>query len=108
MWVCINWEVPTKRISSLVLVNFIEERPYVDYVEDLILNHTLDPQQRNVEMVRPTKQVSILVSARKHDIDIIGATADNQWTEDCGCQAPIAGASNPIIIDNRDAWVIRP
>ncbi|MGH1437188.1 MAG: baseplate J/gp47 family protein [Lewinella sp.] len=91
------------KMHKSVLVNFIEERPYVDYVEDLILNHTLDPLQRDVEMVRPTKQVAILVSARKHDIEIIEGTTDNEWTEDCGCQPQLTGTPNNIILDNRDA-----
>ena len=54
-----------------------------------MLSHTTDPSQLDVESVSPTKQVSILVSARQHDITIIRDSATTEWLEDCGC------ATNP-------------
>ncbi len=72
-------------MSKSVLINFIEERVYVDYLEDFVLSHTTDLAQQDVETVRPTKQVSILVSAREHDITVIDGDIENEWIEDCGC-----------------------
>ncbi|PSR12309.1 MAG: hypothetical protein DA408_06845 [Bacteroidetes bacterium] len=77
------------KINKSAIVNFIEERAYVNYIEDLVLSHTTDPSQQDVESVSPTKQVSILVSARQHDITIIQDSATTEWLEDCGC------ATNP-------------
>ncbi len=72
-------------MSKSVLINFIEERIYVDYLEDFVLSHTTDLAQQDVETVRPTKQVSILVSAREHNITVIDTDITNEWNEDCGC-----------------------
>ena len=93
------------KVFKSVLVNFVEERPYVDYVEDFKLSHTLDTAQQDVEMVQPTKQVSILVSARNHVIDIIQDAPEAEWTEDCGCQPQLRldaeiTTPNTIINDN--------
>lgn len=93
------------KVFKSVLVNFVEERPYVDYVEDFKLSHTLDTSQQDVEMVQPTKQVSILVSARNHVIEIIQDAPEAEWTEDCGCQPQLRldaqiSTPNTIINDN--------
>lgn len=91
------------KVFKSVLVNFVEERPYVDYVEDFKLSHTLDTAQQDVEMVQPTRQVSILVSARQHVIDIIKGGPEAEWTEDCGCQPQLrldAQVTRPITIIN--------
>ncbi len=79
-------------MSKSVLINFIEERVYVDYLEDFVLSNIVDATQNDVETVRPTKQVSILVSAREHDITDIDSVIENEWIEDCGCtEEPIRG-----------------
>lgn len=73
------------RIYKAALVNFVEERPYVDYLEDFVLSHTTDQTQLNVEEVKPTKQVSILVSSRQHTIGIIASSTAMDGSENCGC-----------------------
>lgn len=67
------------------LINFIEERTYVDYVEDAAFYHLTDPTQRGVAVVSPTRQVSVLVAARQHLIIPIGAVPESKWVESCGC-----------------------
>ena len=90
------------KVFKSVLVNFVEERSYVDYVEDFKLSHTQDTSQQDVEMVQPTKQVSILVSAREHVIEIIKDSPPVEWTEDCGCadQPQTLTITNNTITDN--------
>ncbi len=58
------------KIYKSVLINFVEEQPYVDYVTDFQLFHTfLDDanEQQTVEKneVEGSKAVSILVSCRQ-------------------------------------------
>jgi len=72
-------------MSKSVLINFIEEQVYVDYLENFVLSHTTDLTQQDVETVRPTKQVSILVSVRQHRITVIDSDIDNELEEDCRC-----------------------
>jgi hypothetical protein len=72
------------KIYSSVLLNFVEEQPYVDYVTDFELSHTyttFDNTGSKVEIVdsdvteiEGSKAVSILVSANDHDIIAINPT----------------------------------
>lgn len=69
------------------LVNFIEELSYVDYITDLVLSHTTDATQQDVETVRPSTKISILVSARQHGITVLPGSESTAWQEDCDCPA---------------------
>ncbi|MEM9835007.1 MAG: hypothetical protein AAF828_00810 [Bacteroidota bacterium] len=73
------------KIYKGAIVNFIEERPYVDYIENLILSNTRDTAQQDVEFVTPSKRVSILVSTRQHIIKALGAELVGDQQEACGC-----------------------
>ena len=59
------------RLHSSVILNFVEERPYVDYVTDFQMNHyTSDPQPlTDVDEAVPTTARSILVSHGQHVIN---------------------------------------
>jgi hypothetical protein len=57
------------KISKSTLINFIEERPYVDFITDVVLNHKPEnkPPAGNVEEAVATTSRSILVSAVSTD-----------------------------------------
>jgi hypothetical protein len=70
------------RVYANVLINFIEERPYVDYVAHIRLfksedGHTFEPAAVSdgggywIETARPG---GVLVAARQHEIDTIAET----------------------------------
>jgi hypothetical protein len=67
------------RIYANVIVNFIEERPYVDFVAEIRLfksenGRTFTAVQRagtRGYWVEPTDPDGVLVAARQHEIDII-------------------------------------
>jgi hypothetical protein len=77
------------KIHKSVLVNFIEERPYVDYVSDVQLFRKL-PDATTEELFSETvvgsRAISILVSApaAHHKVDPIPAQAA-ALAEDCAC-----------------------
>jgi hypothetical protein len=73
------------KIHKAALVNFVEERPYVDHLVNFVLSHSTDQDQQDVEVVKPTKQVSILVSARQHDIGHTEAFPSADRLESCNC-----------------------
>ena len=71
------------KIYKSVLINFVEEQPYVDYVTDFELFHVfldMDGIQQTIEKneVEGSKAVSILVSvpATQHDIEAINPAAE--------------------------------
>jgi len=77
------------KVYKSVLVNFIEERPYVDYVADMRLFHrppgaTLDGP--DLDEIAGSYAVSILVSApaHRHGIQVIHSH-DDLVPEDCSC-----------------------
>lgn len=78
------------KVYKSVLINFVEDQPYVDYVTDFQLLHTFNDKSQRVEKneVEGSKAVSILVSARKHD-DITTINPDEAETpgEKCPCEA---------------------
>jgi hypothetical protein len=66
------------RIYANMLVNFIEERPYVDFVAALYLFKDekgsvsqVQPRGRLGYWVEPDERDGVLVAARQHEIDII-------------------------------------
>lgn len=70
------------RIYANVLINFIEERPYVDYVAKIKLFTSEDgqkfilaiPSEAEGYWVETSRLDSVLVSARQHEIDLITET----------------------------------
>lgn len=80
------------KIYRAQLLNFVEELPYVDYVSDFRISHSyLDAQGQpslmsdGAEFVG-SKAISILVSARQHDITIVEADSAAATTL-CPCVA---------------------
>lgn len=97
-WAFSNDAVPTfaGKIYQSVLINFIEEQPFVDYVTELSLTHSLDcnPQNPNCKPVSgltevtASKAVSILVSAPSHDIGVINANLEQATrANSCPCES---------------------
>ncbi len=79
------------KIRKSVLVNFVEELPYVDYVTDFTLSHTYFDDNGNktirwVDEVEGSRAVSILVSAREHAISVIAPADQQARVEECGCK----------------------
>lgn len=62
-------------IHRSVILNFVEERPYVDYLTDFRMDHRLDggDGEEDVEQIAVTTARSVLVSHESHDITAIGA-----------------------------------
>lgn len=73
------------KIYKSALIDFIEERPYVDYLENFKLIHLTNPPRPDQESIEPSTLCSILVSAEKHTITILDATDMVVTPEDCGC-----------------------
>lgn len=115
------------KIHKSVLIDFIEERPYVDYITDVLIYHDSNPDNENVgncddaspistitggegvEMVEVSTARSILVStpASKHVITNIEDEEKPAVAECAGAASPSTGTSTgplpaaPIItIDN--------
>lgn len=80
-------------IYKSVLINFVEEQPYVDYVTDFQVFQDIpcDPTSGSTDLdeVTGSRAVSVLVSApaSKHQISIIVAAPDAALAENCGCDA---------------------
>lgn len=82
------------KIYKSVLINFVEEQPYVDYVTDFKLFHMFidgDGGKQTVERneVEGSKAVSILVSVPtpKHSITVIKPAEEETPGENCPCEA---------------------
>ncbi|HBG06527.1 MAG: hypothetical protein A2075_00160 [Geobacteraceae bacterium GWC2_58_44] len=80
------------KIYKSVLINFVEEQSYVDYVTDFQLFHRFQDDAgvaQTVEKneVEGSKAVSILVSARKHRIEILNPAEVEAPGEICPCAA---------------------
>ncbi len=79
------------KIYKSVLVNFVEELPYVDYVTDFKLFHNIDGVQGTSDKneVEGSKAVSILVSvpAKEHIITSIKPAEEETPSEKCPCEA---------------------
>jgi hypothetical protein len=78
-------------IYKSVLINFVEQQPYVDYVTDFKVFQDINgvPGTTDDDEVMGSKAVSILVSAPagKHAITIIEEADDAEAAESCGCDA---------------------
>jgi hypothetical protein len=85
------------KVYQSVLINFVEEQPYVDYVTDFRLSHTytkLDGNGQKIEVVdqdateiEGSKAVSILVSARHHAIEVINPAQQTTADSTCPCES---------------------
>lgn len=83
------------KIYKSVLLNFIEERPYVDYVTNFKLFHKYQPLGQKDEVISPdlsevagSTAVSILVSApiESHKINPIITVGGKPFSEQCRCE----------------------
>lgn len=80
------------RIYRSALLNFVEERPYVDYVADFKLFHRVPGQVgsgADLAEVEGSTAVSVLVSVppSQHLVSSIQRQANEGLGEDCGCEA---------------------
>ncbi|SMO71813.1 baseplate J/gp47 family protein [Fodinibius sediminis] len=85
------------RIHKSMILNFVEERPYVDYVSCFKMYHIVptDPENnssKDVEEIRATTAVSILGSAESHKINVIDFSS-----EDCDCEDNVIKSSEEWI-----------
>ncbi|HMG16589.1 MAG TPA: hypothetical protein VK590_14125 [Saprospiraceae bacterium] len=70
------------------LINFIEERKYVDYITDFQLFYNVNGvESKDLEEVEASTSISILVSApaENHLLKIIPITISNDVSEKCNC-----------------------
>jgi hypothetical protein len=58
------------RIHKSMLINFMEQLPYVDYLEDVLMHHRIDATRRNTDLneIQVSNSRAILISAAEHDI----------------------------------------
>jgi hypothetical protein len=79
------------KIYKSVLIDFVEDQPYVDYVTDFQVFQDIAGVAGTVDLdeVVGSRAVSILVSApaSKHEISIIKPAADAELAEACACDA---------------------
>ena len=80
------------KIRKSVLINFLEDLPYVDCVTDFRLFHSYEDadggkRTDEADEAAGSKAVSILVSARKHNISIINPAEEDTPGEVCRCVA---------------------
>jgi hypothetical protein len=78
------------KIYKSVLINFVEDQPYVDYVTDFQVFQDIGvPGTVDLDEVAGSRAVSILVSAppSKHEISIIKPAPDTELAEACACEA---------------------
>jgi hypothetical protein len=87
------------KVLKSVLINYVEERPYVDYVTDFKLFHkykSVDGSGVETETVSPdlseiegSRAVSVLVSvpSKNHLVQVINPSEQEQLGEDCPCEA---------------------
>jgi len=80
------------KIYKSVLINFIEDQPYVDYVTDVQLFRDINGESSSIDHlseVEGSRAVSVLVSAPaiKHNITLITSTLENISGKTCQCEA---------------------
>jgi hypothetical protein len=78
------------KIYKSVLINFVEDQPYVDYVTDVQLFHvSVNGEERESNEVEGSNAVSILVSvpAREHRVQVIKPVEGKTSVEQCPCEA---------------------
>ncbi|MBJ6751027.1 baseplate J/gp47 family protein [Geomonas anaerohicana] len=78
------------RVRKSVLINFLEDLPYVDCVTDFQLFHSYQDDNNNqrtdeVNEASGSKAVSVLVSARKHLVSVIDPALEATPVEICRC-----------------------
>lgn len=76
------------KVYKAVLINFVEDLPYVDYVTDFLLSHGFNDINGNnrteeADEVTASKAISILVSAVTHDITVLKPVEENVPGEIC-------------------------
>jgi hypothetical protein len=79
------------KIYKSVLLNFVEDQPYVDYVTDFSMFQDTERAVGNVDLdeAQGSLAVSILTSApaSKHEITVIKPVQDVPLAESCACDA---------------------
>jgi hypothetical protein len=79
------------KVYKSVLIGFVEDQPYVDYVTDFKLFHDTAKGKGTVDLdeVQGSCAVSVLVSApaNKHEINAINAEQVDLLGESCSCDA---------------------
>jgi hypothetical protein len=98
------------KIHKSVLIDFIEERPYVDYITNVFLHQNTNPDNEDagdcpdsinndLEVAEASTARSILVStpASKHDIKPI-TIGDGSPEDECGCGGPKLPTTNLILL----------
>ena len=79
------------KVHKSVLINFVEERPYVDYVTDFQLFHDIGGVTGTVDLAEVSGKlaVSILVSAPaiRHAVHVLRAQELAGGAEHCPCEA---------------------
>ena len=79
------------KVYQSVLINFVEEQPYVDYVTDFKLTHIYKKfdgsgvTDNDVAEIEAFKAISILVSAKTHTITPITSSQDETSGKTCPC-----------------------
>ena len=76
------------KVYKAVLINFVEDLPYVDYLTDFLLFHSFkdingNDQVDEADEVTASKAISILVSAGTHDITVLKPVEENVLGEIC-------------------------
>jgi len=80
------------KVYQSVLVNFVEEQPYVDYVTDFQMFQDIPCQPKGsqpLDEAAGSRAVSILVSApaSAHAVTVLEVAPDPVLAESCGCDA---------------------
>lgn len=80
------------KVYQSVLVNFVEEQPYVDYVTDFQMFQDIPCQPKGTQPLDEaagSRAVSILVSApaSAHAVTVLEVAPDPELAESCGCDA---------------------
>lgn len=79
------------KVYKSVLINFVEERPYVDYVSDFRLYHDVGGVLGTVDLAEVTGSlaVAILVSVppASHAIEVLHPHAGSDAREHCPCES---------------------
>jgi len=80
------------KVYQSVLVNFVEEQPYVDYVTEFQMFQDIPCQPKGTQPLDEatgSRAVSILVSApaSAHAVTVLEVAPDPELAESCGCDA---------------------
>jgi hypothetical protein len=78
------------KVYKSMLINIVEDLSYVEYVSDFQVSHKYvdlkgTPQKEENVETQGSKSVSVLVSAKKHDITPINPKETNVDGEKCPC-----------------------